>query len=485
MLLIGAAVSVLFSCATGGGREPAPDWVLDPPLSDDQYELFYASASDPAGDTAAAAEAAGYSILAQVNQALGVDISVQTSATAQATLESYEADLVQTVTQSSTGRIAGFRIADRYVQESDAVGVTVHVLAQYEKQAFAAEQARREQIRRDALALFMGPEDDAEAAEAAGDYLEAVEQYVQSAVAASESALEEAPSVLQRTMQRAATIMSSLALEPVSSPTEAALGSVPPEPFVARLSFVEGTNRRPVSGVAIDVAYEVSGRTGRTTIRHERILTDGDGLAIFEHPATDSAGQMNVSMRLEIDEVNQLLGGVNGADDLVDAIRDGMADQLARFRFEVVSRAREVPTAIAVIDVDITGVVFAEQRGANAVVQSLSQNGFNVRMLGVDSATIDANRGPALLELIREETAGTVERAIYGSVIVVDSSESDDGYLVKVSAEVTAVDLGTGAILYSASVIKSARASTESRAAGSALSQAGELLGQELASNLP
>jgi hypothetical protein len=480
-------VGVLFSCATGGGREAPPDWVLAPPLSDDQYELFYASASDPSGDVAAAEEAAGYSILAQVNQALGVDITVETSATAQASLESYEADLVQTVTQSGTGRITGFRIADRYVQESEAVGVTVHVLAQYEKGAFAEEQARRERIRREAIELFAGPERDGESSESSGDYLVAVEKYVQSAVAAAQSSLEEAPSVLQRTLQRAGRIMSSLALEPVSAPTQASLGSAPDEPFVARLVVVEGSRRTPVSGVPIDVAYETSGRTGRTTIRHERVLTDADGLAAFVHPDTDAAGQMSVSMRLEVDQINQLLSGIpREHNQLVSAIRDGMADQLARFRFNVVSRAREVPTIIAIIDVDSDGVVFSEQRGANSVVQSLSQNGFNVRMLGVDSATLDATRGPALLSLIRDETDGAVERAIYGSVVVVESSEtSDGGYLAKVSAEVTAVELESGAVLYSASVIKSARGSSESRAISSAMSQAGELLGQELASNLP
>ena len=88
------------------------------------------------------------------------------------------------------------------------------------------------------------------------------------------------------------------------------------------------------------------------------------------------------------------------------------------------------------------------------------------------------------IAFLQERVNADVNRVIFGTAQIVEFRE-DDGFLVKVSGNVTAVDLTSGAVLYSASGIKNARSLTADRAISTALAELGRQLGEELASNLP
>lgn len=114
------AASVFLSCAT------APDWISRPPPPDSVNTWFVGSASGK--DEAAAVNDATANLIAGIMQYMGIRVTVNTSAMAKASLESYTAEITQTVTMQSENRLAGLihldiaRLGDLLYRNDDFQG---------------------------------------------------------------------------------------------------------------------------------------------------------------------------------------------------------------------------------------------------------------------------------------------------------------------------------------------------------------------------
>ena len=72
-------------------------------------------------------------------------ITAQTTATAKASLQSYQTDLQQTLTSTSSGRVTGLEITEKWSEPRDG-GTTMYVLARYAKNDLNREKRRLEEI---------------------------------------------------------------------------------------------------------------------------------------------------------------------------------------------------------------------------------------------------------------------------------------------------------------------------------------------------
>ena len=98
----------------------------------------------------------------------------------------------------------------------------------------------------------------------------------------------------------------------------------------------------------------------------------------------------------------------------------------------------------------------------------------------------------SLGESSREETIRRLQntlpsearRVVYGNATIADFAEGD-GYLVKVNATVTVVDLSTGQVIYATSAVKNARSTSGEQAMNTAFLQLGRSIGEELSARLP
>jgi len=479
--LAAATLLIILSCA--GGPEltsrRVPEWVLAPPVADTEFEYFVVSASS-AANVAEAEEAAGYLLLSQINQALGVEISVETSAEARSSLDSYEANLVQQVTQRGSGQIEGLRVTDRYISEQ-ADGVVVYLLGEYERRAFEAERAKRQSILRQQEALVTGPETEGDALVEAGRLTQGILLYGQAAVAASESDVRIAPVVLQRALQKAVETGSRLELGAVSGPVSVALGVEVDEPIVFRLRDDRG---QPVAGASVEISY-VDRRGSRDVVRTAALLTDEAGLVAFRHPLPQRVGEFTVTARLDLGPLLAMLDSLpRSVSAQADAVEDAVVNVRATHRFVVLSQAREIPTAVVVLDLDAAGAFLPGDLAGGGIVETLSQSGFQLRSVPVEPQQVFGLTSSEAVAFLQERVNADVARVIFGTAQIVDFRE-DDGFLVKVSASVTAVDLRSGVVLYSTSGIKNARSLTADRAISTAFAELGRQLGEELASNLP
>ena len=117
--LLCAALTVFYlSCASGPGAfKSAPDWVYDPPEDSADMVYFVGSGSDTSGNIAAAEEKARYSLAGEVTSFIGVKITSETTIEARETLETYEAEIRESITQESEARMRDFRVTDDSQQE--------------------------------------------------------------------------------------------------------------------------------------------------------------------------------------------------------------------------------------------------------------------------------------------------------------------------------------------------------------------------------
>jgi hypothetical protein len=287
--------------------------------------------------------------------------------------------------------------------------------------------------------------------------------------------------VLERALQKAVEVGARLVLSTVSGPATVPLGVEVDDPIIFVLRDDRG---RPVAGAAVGISY-VDRRGSRDVVRTSALLSDDAGLVEFRHPAPERVGEFIVTARLDLQPLLSMLDSLPRAVSAqVDAVEDAVVNVRATHRFVVLSRAREIPTAVIVLDLDATGGFMPDDLVAGGIVESLSQSGFQLRSVVVEPRQLLELTPTEAIAFLRERISVDVTRIIVGSAQIVDFQE-DDGFLVKVSGSVTAVDLASGAVLYSASGIKNARSRTADRAVSTAFAELGRQLGEDLASNLP
>ncbi|MFP4115228.1 MAG: hypothetical protein ACOC2Y_06245 [Spirochaetota bacterium] len=475
-------LSLLAGCATSPyvERDTPPEWVTEPPASTGEHEFFVATGTDASGDIGAAEEAAAGSLLTQINQALGVDVTVLTTSEARATLDSYEASVRRQVTQSGSGRVEGFRIADRYLV-ADGDRITVHLLGEYERGAFAAERAERRALLSAREALFTEPESRADAAARAGDIADAVRGYLQAALAATEaSEMRLAPIVLERSLAKAVDLTAGLTVSARSGPEAVETGRVPEEPV--EFAVLDATGR-PVSGLPLEIAHpHASG--DRTVIRRTVVVADSEGIARAELSRVELVGEIEVTARIDVSAYRDLLDGLpESVAARRSTLENALASPRASWKVTAYSRAAEVPTTLVIAEADAAGVQMPSSHTADGVAQALSQAGFRLVAAGSESLAGLQSSQTQIIRHLQNTVPAEADRVVFGTARIVEFTESD-GYLAKVSATLTVMDLATEEIVYTTSGVKNARSASADQSLATAFLQLGRMLGERLAANL-
>ncbi len=486
---LAAAAALLLAAGCASAPSPTvepepravPDWVVSAPPGDARHEYFVASATDPVGDVAAAEEYATNSLIDEIVRYIGVTVTTETTAEARASLEQFETSVTQQVRQTGTARLSGFRVQDRFVdRRGDAV--TAHILVAYERQALEAEKARIAALFRERREALDRPEREARQAEAAGDLFGAVSSYVEAAAAASRSDVENADIRFQNNITAARRLTAGLRLEPLNGDREAEIGSGFAEPF--RVRVTETTGGGPVAGVPLLVSYRELMPNQRMGVRTARITTDSDGIAEFVHPPTTVVGHETLTVSIDSSGLLRELDTVARAQrPAVDALREVLVNRRVVFRYQVVSRARTVPTGIVVLDADLVGNPIESRTTALGIETALSRADFNVRSLPFDAERLRDTDQAELIEQWRERFGDAVDRIIFG-IVAIDEFDESDGVIVRVSGTVQAVDLATGTVVHSVTTFQRSRSNSASAAITAAFRNLGVKIGEEFVARL-
>ncbi|MFP4534798.1 MAG: hypothetical protein ACLFNP_03690 [Spirochaetaceae bacterium] len=481
-----SAALLLGACATERGsspaqtEEPAPDWVMRAPEPTDQYEYFVGSSSDESGDTAAAEDQAIADLIAEITRYLGVRVTSETSAEARASLNSFESEVTQTVRQQSEARVAGFRVQDRYVEEQ-AGRVTVHILARYERSALEAEKRRLEALFQERIDAIAVPEEEAENLESRGAYVRAAQKYIEAAAAAASSDIENAQIRFERNISAARNILSELTIEKLDDNLSALVGSPFDERFRARVTV----GGRPLEDVEMLVGYKVLRSNGRTGVSTSRVRTNDEGVAAFQHPVPEFVGTESLTMGLDLDAyLTPLQDAPRSYQSDIDGLLDVLASKRVVFRYSVESGAGSVPTAVVVLATDIAGNPIRDGATESGILQRLSSEGFDIRVLSFPREELNGMSDADLLEEFRRVADPSVRRVVYG-VVGIDEFEERDGVIVRVSGQVRTVRLSDGEVLAVAEGFQRSRGLSSQSAISAAFRGLGNKFAEQLMRELP
>lgn len=492
ILAAAALAAALAGCASAPVGAPsqaepvrAPDWVLNPPQGDEQYTYFVGSGTSRTGSLGDAEQAARSEVLQEIMRYLGVRITAETTATARASLDSYQTDVIQSLTSRSSGRVAGLETADRWVSEREG-GVTVYLLARYDSADLRREKGRLEQLFQEKVEAVSLPEREGKSLLEEGLPYRAAVKFAAAAAAAFKSDLENAEVKFERNMNQAREALRRIALVKTNDNLRVYVGYEFPQAFTARVVNGSSAADPGLAGVPLRVTYrEMAGASGRLAVRTAAIKSDAGGVAAFRHPIAEFVGQGKVTMTLDMGDALEALQGVpERLRDQVQALEDVAASKSVTFTFQSASRAAEIATGVAVFDLDASGSPIALTETSSGLMEKLTAADFQVQNLPVAVTNIAGQPDAQVARFLARNFAGKVERAIYGSARIADHNQEGDFVIIQVTGTVKVVDLQTGKVLLSLDRVKRAQGRNAAAALSAAFKQLGQDLGEAIVNQL-
>jgi hypothetical protein len=477
----------ILSCVSEPKQASAPAWVLNPPPPDGDYTYFVGYSSAGGGDIAKATDDATANLVASIMNYIGTRITVDSTATAKASLESYQADIVQSVRSESAGRLTGFMVKERFQAPGPNSSITMYILAAYQTKELEKEKARIAALFREREDAVAKPEAAGDAAVSAGRWFDAVKSYVEAAVAASGSDIDNADVKMERTINKARAVLAKLRFVRVDGPATAALGKAYPKPFQARLVYGEGDAAPGIPGAEVAMVYQTRNAAGRILTRTERGLTDARGVVSFSPPPPDFVGKASFSYRLNFDSLRDLMDRIPlKYDAYAQALADDMGRRILSFDYTITSAAKDIATGVVVIDLLDDGKQAGTVIAQGGLFETLAKEKFKAGLAPIDPAVLISGDDARILALAKRDYGSALGRIIYGSAKI--ESAVKDGSMWQASARmsVKCVDLATGIILYATEKTAIAVASDEAGARRAALQQvARENIAKDLMVNLP
>jgi hypothetical protein len=470
---------LLSSCASAPS---VPEWIRKTPEPDAKYTYFVGSSS--AKDSATALNDATSSLIAGIMQFMGVSISVTSSAEARASLDDYQAQITQTVKTESTGRLAGFEVAEKYIQKDPKTGqYTVHVLARYETKELLKEKTRIESLFNEKIDAVAIPEQKGDAAASDRRLLDAIRSYAEAMTAAGGSDIENAQIKLERNAKKASGLAATLKLiVPSSQGASISVGGQLPS-FHASLVANKGGIEQGVSGAPLIITYPrrlASGRIGTSTTQS---FTDQNGNAIFEVPAIDIAGNYRVTIQLDFASISDLFASLpSWALPYSDVVESDLSGIVAYIHYKVISAAKNIPTAIAVYGKNPAN---AGKIDLGIFVGSLKEPLIKEGFVILDAEAPEVGGNPDIAQL-KAAAPPQAQRFALITLDLVSVSKDGDYFIATTSGSMSVFDLTGGNTLYSASKNAQGMGLSETEAIANALKAlGGQTFAKDLLSALP
>lgn len=481
--VLAAALLILAAgCASSGGGRPG--WVDNPPADTQNSFSFVGVGSNPGGDEAGARQMAGSQLVSEITRFLGVKITAETTVEAKDAFGQFESNVTQRINESSQAQIGDLRVVDAWTERGPS-GVTVYLLAEYDRGALLEEKARLEAVFAEREEAISGPEGEGNALMAEGAYYRAALKYSEAALAAVSSSVDNAAIKFERNMNKVKEALSRIRLIGLNDNITGTLNGDLEEPFNLKVTGGADASASGLEGVDIRVSYKVLRRNGRLSPTSEYFRTDGAGMVAFSRPPAAFVGEEILTMSLDMRSVLEPLAElpdpfyaqVEGLEQIINQKR-------VNFRYEILSNAKEIPTAVLLVDRDRGGNPLGRSDTASGLLEILTEEGFLVYLLENQPQYASLSEAE-LLNRLTSEWGGRYERLIFGFAGIDSFEESDGAAMVQVSGEAKAVDLASGAVLYSANGRSRARGSSQTGTISAAFKNLGKNLGEEMINNLP
>ncbi|RKX87323.1 MAG: hypothetical protein DRP58_03050 [Spirochaetes bacterium] len=479
---------MFIACASSPGSENGgelPSWVTMPPADTSDTVYFIGAGSNTEGDSAKARNLAGADVVSSITRFLGVKVSSDTTVTAKDTLDKFTSTLDQTIRETSSAQIGDFKIVESFTDKSGTT-INVYLLGSYNKKALLEEQARIKAVFAEQKAAISGPEAEGDSLVASSAYFAGAVKYIEAASAASTTDIENAEIKYERNMNKAREAVGNINLYALNDNLNAFIKQTFDNPFELKITGTPGIDGKVLSGVPVRITYKIVRENGRKAIRSESVITDSNGMISFFRPPANFVGTERVTMSLDLSASLETLENV--PDKLyaqLESLEKIVNSKKIGFTYNVISRAKEIATAVMIIDQDNSGAATGKTETASGILEVLTSEGFSIRSIDVGSDILKMG-DESIINTIAKKYAGRFERLVFGTVGISDFQKDGDRFTVKVSGDIKVADLGSGEIIYtSGNRFKSAMGSNAASAMSTAFKQFGKVIGESMANNLP
>lgn len=475
------AMAVFTSCATA---PKVPDWVLSNPQPDSNNTYFVGQAGGK--DIASATNDATADLIARIMQYIGVTVTVNSSATAKASLDAYSAEIRQTVETQSSNRLSGFQVKQKYIRTDPKTGtVTVYILASYATSDLTREKKRIQDLFQEKIDAVARPEAEGDEFAQLNNPLKAAMKYIEAMSAASGSDIENADIKLERNAKKAREQISriSLLLEPAGA-LSGTLGL-----SAQRISILMVADKArgsyPIPDAQITVSYPRKLSSGRIGSKTETLVTDRSGIASLQLPLPDFVGKGSIIAQLDLSSSLALLDNLpKKFEPLRSSIDDEIAARTAFISYSVSSNAKNVPTAIALLETTETGKPTGTSLAQSGILELLGKEGFSLQTLSMPSEFFAYE--PLLVENARKAVQPAIKRLIFGTIRIESVRAENTIFIASAGGQITVIDLATSQVLYKASKSWQAIGTSESSARQNVLRELGsKIFGPDILASLP
>lgn len=461
----------LSNCATGRtGRIGAPEWFLDSVEGQAQGCLYLTVRSESQNRR----EAAGAAALQLVEKLMAIDELAALYALPEDRRRLVE-DLTALFENPDAPHELPVRFERREWVEEKGLSAFFGLLclpsdaADRFETLLAEEQFGEDEL----LASFM---EDEQSYEENGLLYQAAASLLQAAAYVAKRDHPVSRRMVETYVLRARELIERIDIDIHRYPTRVKANSRVEQPFSLRC--MEGVVG--VRDVEFMVRYKGKKRNGSLGIFEVRIVSDLDGYVYFYHPFLPFTGEAEVVMSLGSRNVLTMLRELEELSESAAALSAYMQSRSVTFPFSVQSAAREVPMGIVMLHTDMTGSHLDSSETAQGLLEVLTEDGFDVRIMSLSPREITASNEASFLRDLKAAYGARYRRVAYGIVGINDFAIRQDLYKVETSGIVKVVDVQTGEIL---SVLEK-RKSVESQDNALAMAASFRELGRAFAEDL-
>ena len=309
--------------------------------------------------------------------------------------------------------------------------------------SFAIPVAFKKMKAEEALARASTYEADLDAALEIPDYPAALEAFDSAAkllAAVSQGAGEDRLASLRAKMEKA---LDAISFSVVSAPADTVSGTAFRKDFVARVSILTSSGKKPLAGFGCTVSCPSVSESGERVTLAENRTSLSDGTVSFTAPVPTKTGKNPLV----------IAAALTSSDPVIrDSIRarQERGQLAANFSHSVATAARAYSTVISILDYDLNGKpVLSANVSSTALLQPLVPKGF--RRIGMADFPNQLATGDEaiLIKAAKAQFGSGVQRFIFGTVRVASMVQGDDGsWTCVLASDVSVWDFASDSKVY-------------------------------------
>jgi hypothetical protein len=477
LLVLLTIIIFLASCAGGPGvLDKPPEWAESEPQ--DSADVLYFRGSGTSETLASAKLDAISDLNDAILAAMDLGDPEKWAAAGTEAVNEFLALVEQAVRTPEYAQVEGLSLVnkDGWFDEDRNIVYTIDI--SWDREAFDRQIAELAELTGVTSLEFRELEERANRAEDDGNAYEAA--LIWSTAAGIAEANANQPGYRQA-LGQVERLLNSLTFSVVSFPTESYVDQRPADPVV----FSVASRDKPVGSAEFLITYIRSARDGSPTVGEARVFSDNSGVVRFRPPAAAFPGVQRVTIAPSIEPFLEFL--VEPENSYVDGLIASVESPSAEAAYEVLSRIREIPMGVLILETDLAGNALSSTAAAIGLLDDLSAEGFNVDIMTLNPQEMLTRTERELLRDLKadERFSERYERVIHGTVSLESFEQNGGNFSVRVTGTLAMSDIQRQVTLYRSEITKTSRASDSQQAISSAFRQLGRSFAEELIQQAP